>query len=229
MPPKLSEIEARVVGCLLEKSVLTPDQYPLTLNALTGACNQKSGREPVMSLEPGAVQRTARGLAERGLVRVDENPRTGVEKYSQRICNTPYSHYQLDSAAFAVVCLLLLRGPQTPGELRTRAGRLHGFADNSEVVRTLAALMEHEEGALVVQLPRTAGRKDSEYMHLFFGPVDLEAYARSAGSTAAADAAVPRVTTADLARRVEALESEVADLRERLSRLAGDRKHEGEA
>lgn len=158
----LSANECRVIGCLLEKSVTTPDQYPLTLNALTNACNQKSSRNPVMNLSPGAVQNTVRQLEEKHLLRVEDNFRRGTEKYSQRFCNTSYSELQLDPAQYAIVCLLLLRGPQTPGELRTRSGRLHEFADNGEVVVALESLIARDGDPLLVKLPRTPGRKDSE-------------------------------------------------------------------
>ena len=170
--PTITAEEARVIGCLMEKSVLTPDQYPLTLNALTNACNQKSGRDPVMSMEKIAVQRVARALGAKHLVRVEENFRSGVEKYTQRLCNTSVNELQFDEAQFTVVCLLLLRGPQTPGELRARSGRLHTFADNAAVQATLDTLVDRDSDPLVVKLPRTPGRKDSEYMHLFSGPVD---------------------------------------------------------
>ena len=131
---QLSDKEARVIGCLIEKSIVTPDQYPMTLNALTNACNQKSSRDPVMSLTQGEVQHTIRELEGKHLVRTDENFRSRVEKYSQRFCNTRYSNLQFGDDELAIVCLLLLRGPQTPGELRSRSGRLHGFADNADVV-----------------------------------------------------------------------------------------------
>jgi len=212
---KLTQNEARVLGCLLEKSVITPDQYPLTLNALTNACNQKSSREPVMSLDQGAVQRTARDLEAKHLVRIDENFRSRVEKYVQRFCNTPFSEFQFDDPEYAVICLLLLRGPQTPGELRAHSGRLHTFADNDAVVDTLRGLMEREGDPLVVRLPRTPGRKDSEYMHVFFGPIDVDARAREVDARAAAPAQ-ERISVADLVRRVEALEVELAELRRRL-------------
>ena len=178
--PKLTEIEARIVGCLMEKSVVTPDQYPLTPNALTNACNQKSSRNPVMTLDQGKVQHVARELKEKHLLHVEENFRSGVEKYKQRFCNTAFSAFQFDPAQFAIVCLLLLRGPQTPGELRTRSGRLHEFEDNAAVVAALDSLLDWDGGALVVKLPRSPGRKDSEYMHLFCGPVDVEAHATRA-------------------------------------------------
>lgn len=204
--------EARVIGCLMEKSVVTPDQYPLTLNALTNACNQKSSRDPVMSLQPGIVQRTVRDLEARHLVRIEENFKRGVEKYSQRFCNTRYSDLHFDEAQFAIVCLLLLRGAQTPGELRARSGRLHTFADNAAVVAALTGLMEREGDALVTRLERTPGRKDPEYMHLFSGAVNSQP--RQAGVPASG---APRETgVAKLAERLAALEAEVAELRRRL-------------
>jgi uncharacterized protein YceH (UPF0502 family) len=201
----------------MEKSVLTPDQYPLTLNALTNACNQKSGRNPVMSLEKNVVQRIARDLGAKHLVRSEENFRTGVEKYKQRLCNTTFNDLQLDKAQFAIVCLLLLRGPQTPGELKARSGRLHSFADNADVLQSLTALIERESYPLVVMLPRTPGRKDSEYMHLFSGPVDAAAHAPRAQVATAAGAS-SRASVSELAERVALLELEVAELRELLSK-----------
>jgi uncharacterized protein YceH (UPF0502 family) len=209
---ELNEIEARIIGCLIEKSVITPDQYPLTLNALTNACNQKSGRNPVMSLNQGEVQHTVRILDAKHLARTEENFRSRVEKYSQRLCNTRYSDYHFDEAQLAIICLLLLRGPQTPGELRARSGRLHAFADNAEVATTLAGLIEREGGPLVVKLPRTPGRKDAEYMHLFSGPVDAAAHASQAQVTRAAGSP-ERVSVAELAERVSRLEAEVERLK----------------
>ena len=215
MLPNLTANEARVIGCLMEKSIVTPDQYPLTLNALTNACNQKSSRSPVMSLEQGMAQRTVRDLQSRQLVRAQENFKSGTEKYIQRLCNTQFADFQFDPPQFAIVCLLLLRGPQTPGELRARSGRLHTFADNSAVVEALAGLIEHDGSPLVVKLPRTAGRKDAEYMHLLAGPVDVEAHASKA-QIAAASGSSERVTVSELAQRIAKLEAEVAELREML-------------
>ncbi|MEM8814577.1 MAG: DUF480 domain-containing protein [Pseudomonadota bacterium] len=219
MPELLDEKEARVIGCLIEKSIVTPEQYPLTLNALTNACNQKSSREPVMALSQGEVQHTIRALEAKHLVRTEENFKSRAEKYSQRFCNTRYSDLQLTPAEIAVVCLLLLRGAQTPGELRARSGRLHGFTDNAEVVEALDGLINREAGALAVMLPRTPGRKDSEYMHLFFGPVDIAAYAEeSAAKPAAArpSASPGREAVAELTGRVERLEYELSQLKEQL-------------
>ena len=215
MPLNLTADEARVIGCLIEKSVITSDQYPLTLNALTNACNQKSGRNPVMSLQKGMVQRIVRDLEAKKLVRVDENFKSGVEKYVQRFCNTRYSDYQFDPPQFAVLCLLLLRGPQTPGELRACSGRLHTFADNATVVDALTTLIEQEGNPVVVKLPRTPGRKDSEYMHLFSGPIDVEAHA-SQSQAAMATGSSERVSVSELTQRVSRLEAEVAELKAQL-------------
>jgi uncharacterized protein YceH (UPF0502 family) len=212
MLPNLTADEARIIGCLMEKSVVTPDQYPLTLNALTNACNQKSSRNPVMSMEQNVVQRTARDLADKHLVRAEENFKSGVEKYLQRVCNTHLSDYQFDPPQFAIICLLLLRGPQTPGELRSRCGRLYTFTDNVTVADTLVALIERENGPLVVKLPRTPGRRDAEYMHLFSGPIDVESHASQSPAVTAA-AISERVSVSDLAQRVEKLEAEVAELK----------------
>jgi len=216
--PELDDKEARVIGCLIEKSITTPDQYPLTLNALTNACNQKSSRDPVMSLSQGEVQHAIRSLEGKHLVRTEENFKSRAEKYSQRFCSTRYSDLQLDAAEVAIVCLLLLRGPQTPGELRSRSGRLHSFADNAEVVEALSGMANREAGALVVKLPRTPGRKDSEYMHLFSGPIDVEAYveASPARSESAGTSTARRDTVAELTERVERLEAEVSQLKEQL-------------
>jgi len=215
--PLMTANEARVVGCLMEKSVLTPDQYPMTLNALTNACNQKSGRDPVMSMEQGLVQRTARELQAKHFVRIEENFKRGVEKYRQRLCNTSHSDYRFDAAEFAIVCLLLLRGPQTPGELRARSGRLHAFPDNAAVVAALDRLIERDGGPLVVQLPRTPGRKDSEYMHVFSGPVDAEARADQVRAASAAEGS-ERLSMSALAERVSRLEAEVEELKAQLNR-----------
>lgn len=215
MLPNLTPNDARIIGCLMEKSVVTPDQYPLTLTALTNACNQKSGRDPVMSLEKGVVQHTVRDLGTKHLVQIEENFKTGVEKYRQRFCNSTFGDYKFDAPQFAIVCLLLLRGPQTPGELRARSGRLHSFVDNTAVVEALAGLIERQDAPLVVKLPRTPGRKDSEYMHLFSGPVDVEAHTVQAMAARSSE----RISMSELAQRVGKLEAEVEELKEQLQSL----------
>jgi uncharacterized protein len=167
----LTPEETRIIGCLMEKAVTTPDQYPLSLNALTNACNQKSSRDPVMALQQGAVARTARLLEEKALISSSEG-KGSVVKYTQRLCNTLLGELKFNEAEYAVICLLLLRGPQTPGELKARSGRLHAFDDNEDVRSVLKALMQREGGAVVARLPRKSGRMDHEYMHLFAGELD---------------------------------------------------------
>ena len=214
LPLDLTANQIRVIGCLMEKSVTTPEQYPMTLNALTNACNQKSSRDPVMSLSQGTVQHTVRELADRHLLRIEENFRRGVEKYAQRFCNTSYSELQFDAAGYAVVCLLLLRGPQTPGELRARSGRLHRFTDNDAVVAAIDALNRLHGETLIARLPRTPGRKDSEYMHLFGGPLDRveeDEPSRAEPPPALEPGLV------ELERRISELEAEVARLRDLLA------------
>jgi len=213
--PNLTANEARVIGCLMEKSIVTPELYPLTLNALTNACNQKSSRHPVMSLVQGMVQRTARDLHTKHLVRIDENFKNGVEKYTHRFCNEPLGEFKFDPAQFAIVCLLLLRGPQTPGELRAHSGRLHTFADNDAVVDALTGLIERDGDPLVVKLPRTPGRKDAEYTHLFSGPIDVAAL-ESQAQVATNPETSERISVSELAQRVSRLEAEVAELKEQL-------------
>jgi len=215
LPLELSANECRVIGCLMEKSVTTPEQYPLTLNALTNACNQKSSRDPVMSLSQGTVQHCVRELEGKHLLRLEENFKRGVEKYSQRFCNTSFSELQFDEAQYAIVCLLLLRGPQTPGELRARSGRLHEFADNQAVVESLDALNELHADPLVVQLPRTPGRKDSEYMHLFAGAVDVAAHVEQAEVSKTRESPA-HSSISELEQRLSALEAEVAALKQLL-------------
>ncbi len=168
---ELSPQEIRVIGCLMEKSVVTPDQYPLSLNALTNACNQKSSRNPVMALTQGEVQHTARQLADKYLISMREG-KGSVEKYAQRFCNTPMGEHQFTGPEFAVICLLLLRGAQTPGEIRSRSGRLHDFEDNAAVSEVLTGLMDREGGPLVARLARQPGRLDHEYQHLFAGEIE---------------------------------------------------------
>ena len=211
----LSDDEVRIIGCLMEKSVTTPDQYPLTLNALTNACNQKSARSPVMALSQGTVQHAVRSLSDNHLVRIEENFSRGVEKYTHRFCNTSYSELQFDAAQYAIVCLLLLRGSQTPGELRAHSGRLHEFADNEAVVEALSGLIDREGGPLVVKLPRTPGRKDAEYMHLFSGDIDVVAYVEQVQVSKSSEPST-RVNMGDLAQRVSDLEAEVAELKQQL-------------
>jgi uncharacterized protein len=211
---QLTPNEARVIGCLMEKSVITPDQYPLSLNALVNACNQKSSREPVTSLEQGAVERTVKDLIAKQLVMTQEFG-SRVEKYQQRFCNTHFAEIKFSPAEFAVVCLLLLRGPQTPGELKAHSGRLHEFADSSDAEVALESLMTRSDGPFVARLPREPRRKDHAYAHLFGGAI--ESAAKESRPADGAETQAPRPSAlAELEDRVAKLEAALAALKQTL-------------
>ena len=169
MAVELEPLEARVIGCLIEKAVTTPDQYPLSLNALTNACNQKSNREPVMSLSQESVQEVIDDLSKKYLVSDKSGFSGRVKKYKHRFCNTEFGSLQFTSQEMGIVCALLLRGPQTPGQLRAHTQRLCSFTDMSEVETALTTLTRHEDGPFVTQLPREPGKRESRYAHLFCG------------------------------------------------------------
>ena len=207
---ELSPVEARVIGCLIEKEVTTPDYYPLTLNSLTSACNQKSNREPVMALTDIDVQEAVDALIARRLVSDESGFNSRASKYQHRFCNTEFGDLKLSAQEKGIVCCLLLRGAQTPGELRTRTGRLAEFLDVKEVESTLEAMATREEGALVVKLPREPGKRESRFMHLFCGDVDVSALVSTE--------AVPASSNANN-ERMEALENEVVLLKQELAEL----------
>jgi hypothetical protein len=221
MIPSLDPNEARVIGCLLEKERTTPEQYPLSLHALTAACNQKSSRDPVMTLDESTVQQTLDKLAKQGLVIDKSGFGSRVTKYRHRFCNTEFGTLKFSDQELAVVCVLLLRGPQTPGELRTRTERLHRFGDVHEVEATLEQLMNRDDGPFVIRLAREPGRREARFAHLFGG---APAEADEAESAAAPD--TPAGSTAQHIERletmIETLRGEVADLRERLDRIDPD-------
>jgi uncharacterized protein YceH (UPF0502 family) len=171
MKIELTPLEARVIGCLIEKQITTPDQYPLSLNALVNACNQKSNRDPVLELDEGTVQRTVDGLGKKHFVMEKSGFGSRVPKYQHRFCNTEFGTLKLDPQELAVVCELLVRGPQTPGELRGRASRMAAFSEVCEVEATLARVTDRPDGPFVTRLAREPGRRDSRYAHLFSGPV----------------------------------------------------------
>ncbi|GHS72809.1 MULTISPECIES: YceH family protein [Enterobacter cloacae complex] len=210
MKYQLNGTEARVIGCLLEKQVTTPEQYPLSVNAVTMACNQKTNREPVMNLSEHDVQDVLDALVKRHYLRTVSGFGNRVTKYEQRFCNSEFGDLKLSSAEVAVITTLLLRGAQTPGELRTRASRMHEFSDMHEVEQTLEGLAAREDGPYVVRLAREPGKRESRYMHLFCGDVDISVTSPVTDITAGDD---------DLVARVEALEGEVAGLKQRLDAL----------
>jgi uncharacterized protein YceH (UPF0502 family) len=168
---ELTALEARVIGCLIEKAITTPDQYPLSLNALVNACNQKSNRDPVLDLSESAVQQVVDGLSKKHLVMEKSGFGSRVPKYQHRFCNTEFGSLKLDPQELAIVCELLVRGPQTPGELRTRASRMAPFGETSDAEAALTRLRDRPDGPFVVQLAREANRRDARWAHLFSGPV----------------------------------------------------------
>lgn len=210
MKYQLSLMEARVIGSLLEKQITTPEQYPLSINAVTLACNQKTNREPVMNLAEHEVQDLLDALVKRHYLRTVSGFGNRVTKYEQRFCNSEFGDLKLNPAEVAVIATLLLRGPQTPGELRSRAARMYEFADMQEIEQTLEHLASREDGPYVLRLPREPGKRESRYMHLFSGNVETLINVVEA---------VAPVEDESLLARVEALEGEVADLKQRLDSL----------
>ncbi|MGH8319804.1 MAG: YceH family protein [Steroidobacteraceae bacterium] len=212
---ELDSLEARLIGCLIEKQITTPDQYPLSLNALMNACNQKNNRDPLMSLDEPAVQRTLDALSRKHLVLERSGFGSRVPKFQHLFCNTEYGSLKFSPEELAIVCELLLRGPQTPGELRSRASRMASFTDVSQVEAALQNLQERESGPLVARLPREPGRRESRYLHLFSG----EAPPPTAKEDAPADHSPPKLEGGTLAERVVRLEEEVRQLRAELEEL----------
>jgi uncharacterized protein YceH (UPF0502 family) len=215
-PPQLGAGEARVIGCLLEKQVTTPEQYPLSLNALVNACNQKSNRDPLLQLGEAEVQALVDGLARRHMVMERGGFGSRVPKYQQTFCNTEFGQLRFTPQELAIVCELLLRGPQTPGELRSRAARMAPFVDSGEVDAALAALAARSDGPVVRMLPREPGRRDSRWAQLYTplpeaagGPVQ-PAHELSAD---AVEAVLAESEHPDLLERVAKLEDLVETLR----------------
>jgi uncharacterized protein YceH (UPF0502 family) len=206
---ELSPIEARVIGCLIEKQITTSDQYPLSLNALTNACNQKSNRNPVMSADEAAIQTVLDHLISKHLVLEKSGFGSRVPKYQHRFCNTEFGPLKFTPQELAIICELLVRGPQTPGELRTRAARMASFSEVAQVETALESLSSRADGPFVVRLPREPGRRESRYAHLFSGavtnPVPTE---ESVTGSAMALAPAPS--------RLERLEEELRQLKQEL-------------
>lgn len=201
----LSAIEARILGCLIEKQATTPEVYPLTLNAVVLACNQKTSREPLMNLNPGQVGQSLRTLEGRGLARLVMGSR--ADRWEQRADKT----LELVAAQTVLIGLLLLRGPQTVNELLTRSSRMHEFEDAEQVQHHLERLITR---GLACLLPRQSGQREDRYMHLLGEPADLQALLEArAGEAERAPSA------AHYESRLEALEARIAELEERLARL----------
>jgi uncharacterized protein len=213
MNVELDALEARVLGCLIEKSITNPDLYPLSLNALQNACNQKTNREPVLSLDEREVQATIDRLSKRHLLMESSGFGSRVPKYRQRLCNGEHNPRRFSPGELAIVCELLLRGAQTPGELRGRTQRLHAFADVGEVEAALTALAAREDGPYVRKLARAPGAREARWRQLFS--------AASASDAGPADEPAPTRAAPPhgLEERLAALEDEVARLRAELAAL----------
>ncbi len=207
----LNDIEARVLGALVEKDITTPDYYPLSLNALVNACNQKNNRDPVMNLEEGSVRDALNGLQEQSLAGPASGADSRVTKYEHRLQET----FNFSRGETAVLCVLLLRGPQTPGELRGRTERMHRFEDLDAVQSSLQKLMQREP-PLAVVLPRQPGTKEFRYAHLLSGEIE-------AGGLASPQTVSPSSSSADnervsrLEEAVDALRNEISELKQQLA------------
>ena len=224
---ELSPLEARVIGCLIEKQITTPDQYPLSLNALVNACNQKSNRDPVMEVDEVTIQGTVDQLARKHFVVEKSGFGSRVPKFQHRFCNTEYGTLKLTAQELAIVCELLLRGPQTPGELRTRASRMAPFSEVGQVEAALESLRTREDGPFVVRLPREPGRRDSRYAHLFSGAVAVPAIEDEPHTVAVANVAAATPSRLDrLEEQVRRLREELDDMKRRLD-ARGDTPHSG--
>jgi uncharacterized protein YceH (UPF0502 family) len=205
----LTAIEARVLGSLIEKQITTPDYYPLSLNALTNACNQLTNRDPVMALDESAVARAVEGLREKRLGTVFHGAESRVARYKHTFTDA----ILLTPAEVALLCVLLLRGPQTVGELRTRAERLFAFESLAEVDEVLAALIARQPDPLVAKLPRQPGTKESRYAHLLSGPIEV-----TASITSLPPDSAPLAVRAENDRLANH-EEEIASLRRELAEL----------
>jgi uncharacterized protein len=209
----LTEVECRILGSLLEKEVTTPEYYPLSLNALVNACNQKSNRDPVMNLDEAMVRQVLRSLEGQSLVRSVSPADSRVTKYEHRLQEV-FNFYRHE---IAILCLLLLRGPQTPGELRSRSERMHFFDDLSAVQSSLQHLMKREP-PLVKPLPRQPGTKETRYAHLLSGDV-AQAEPEQEVKTDALERSLDGERVRQLEEEITGLKNEIADLRQQFAQF----------
>jgi uncharacterized protein YceH (UPF0502 family) len=214
---QLTPIQARLIGVFLEKEITTPDQYPLSVNALTLGCNQKSNREPVMNLSESDVQNCLDELREKKLTFEYTGTGSRVVKYKHRFCNTEFSDLKFSRQQLAIVCVMLLRGPQTPGELRTRTNRLADFDNVEEIEATLNKLHKLNDEQLVVKLDRELGKRDHRYAHLFSGDAGLQVGSQAPVNINSTQGAAPIIPQA--LERITQLELQVAELTSQLAEL----------
>jgi uncharacterized protein YceH (UPF0502 family) len=205
-------IEARIIGALIEKETTTPEYYPLSLNSLRAACNQKSNRSPVMNLDEKTLIRGLDDLRQKGMVFEKTMPGSRTYKYAHRFAEA----LDLDLPEVAVLCVLLLRGPQTVGEVKSRTARIHEFESSDEVEESLAELMAMDGGPYVVQLPKQTGRREHRYGQLLTGPIDVDE------EQVAPTPEPARVAVMEENARIEALEEEVESLRTELTELKAE-------
>jgi hypothetical protein len=209
----LTEIEVRVLGSLVEKDITTPDYYPLSLNALVNACNQKNNRDPVMTLDENSVRQALSSLQERQMAGPAGGADSRVTKYEHRLQEV----FNFDRREIALVCVLLLRGPQTPGELRGRSDRMYRFETLDDVQSALQRLMDREP-PLVRILPRQAGTKESRYMHLFAGDAGIPAETEQRNiSPSRSEKTLDNSRLGLLEDEVAALRQEVSDLKQQFA------------
>jgi uncharacterized protein YceH (UPF0502 family) len=208
---QLTQNETRVIGSLIEKEITTPDQYPLSLNALISACNQKSNRSPVLNLDQSTVQETLDELSKKFYVSGKTGYGSRVEKYKHRFCNVGFGALEFTEQEQGIICTLFLRGPQTPGELRTHTNRLCNFNDVGEVERALESLTTRSDGPFVVKLPREPGKRESRFAHLLSGEVEIPA--------PTATDITPKQNRSSESQRIDLLEIEVKELREEIELL----------
>lgn len=220
MDIRLTPCEARVIGCLLEKQRTTPEQYPLSLNALTNACNQKSSRDPVLELGEATVQDTIDALMKKHYVIEKSGFGSRVTKYQHRFCNTEFGVLKFSEQELGVVCVLLLRGAQTAGELRTRTERLCKFQDIHEVEATLDQLMQRDDGPFVRQLPREQGKRETRFAHLFGSDTEMREATAADAVAAGTDTGPDRIQ--QLEQLLKQLRDEMAILKARLDRISPD-------
>jgi uncharacterized protein len=214
MTPLLTETQARVLGALIEKEITTPDYYPLSMNALLNACNQKSNREPVTDYDEDAVRQALHGLDDKNLAGAVRGSDSRVTKYEHHFSEA----YNFGRREVAVLCVLLLRGPQTPGELRGRTERLYNFDELSDVQSTLQKLIDRDP-PLVRVLPRQPGTKESRYMHLFCGESFVPETMGEPSASSTASRADTEARLVFLEEQLIDLKREIAELRELLHTL----------
>ncbi len=221
MKIQLTALESRILGALIEKEITTPDQYPLSLNALINACNQKTNRDPVMSLDEATVQQALDGLSKRHLILERSGFGSRVVKYRHRLCNGDHNPLQMTAQEVAVITELMLRGPQTPGELRSRSQRLASFTDLGDIETTLEMLATRDDGPFVLRLPKMPGAREARYCQLLTGEPDIEAMTNAAAQSVPAPGAPEGSSTVQsLVERIEALEAQVQGLLDRFNEVA---------